>query len=163
MTTHAKFVIHQTSTQKNLYETERFPKPITEHIVAISEANKERVITTMKLAYFIAQKDISIATYEDLCHIQMHLQTPNMPSRVDYYSYINRKAATEFIPSISYYLEEVQTRKMLDSPFFSIILDESIDNGLEQHLVVYSTYLDLKGLGLLVSRFMKMIIFPDGK
>ena len=96
----------------------------------------------MKLAYFIAQKDIAISTYEDLCHLQMHLQTPNMPSRVEYSSYINRKVATEFIHSISDYLEEVQVRKMLESPFFSIMLDESIDNGLEQHLVVYSTYLN---------------------
>jgi hypothetical protein len=117
----------------------------------------------MKLAYFIAQKDIAIATYEDLCHLQMHLQTPNMPSRVEYSSYINRKVATEFIHSISDYLEEVQVRKMLESPFFSIMLDESIDNGLEQHLVVYSTYLDLKGLGPPISQFMKMISVPDGK
>lgn len=26
----------------------------------------------------IEQDDIAIATYEDLCHLQMHLQTPNM-------------------------------------------------------------------------------------
>ena len=114
VTTLEKSNIHQTSTQKNLYETKRLKKPITEHIVVISEANKERVITTMKLAYFIAQKDISIATYEYLFHLQMYLQMPNMPSRVEYSSYINRKAATEFIHSISNYLEEVKTRKMLE-------------------------------------------------
>ena len=93
----------------------------------------------------------------------MHLQTSNMPSRVEYSSHINRKEATKFIHSISNYLEEVQTRKVLENPFFSIMLDESIDNGLEQHLVVYSRYLDFKGLGLPVSQFMKMIIVHDGK
>ena len=93
----------------------------------------------------------------------MHLQTPNMPSRVEYSSHINRKEATKFIHSISNYLEEVQTRKVLENPFFSIMLDESIDNGLEQHLVVHYTYLDLKGLGPLVTQFMKMIIVPSGK
>lgn len=45
--THAKSIIHQTSTQRNLYDTERFENPIKEHIVAISEANKEMVRTTI--------------------------------------------------------------------------------------------------------------------
>ena len=43
------------------------------------------------------------------------------------------------------------------------MLDESTDRGLEQHLVVYSTYLYLKGLGPPVTQFMKMIIVPNGK
>jgi hypothetical protein len=93
----------------------------------------------------------------------MHLQTPNIPSQVEYSSYINRKTTTEFIHSISEYLEEVQIRKMLESLFFSIMLDESIENSLEQHLVVYFTYLDLKGLGPPISQFMKMISVSDRK
>ena len=52
--THSKYYIHQTSAQIFLYETERLEKPILEHMVTINDANKERVITTMKLAYFIA-------------------------------------------------------------------------------------------------------------
>jgi len=43
------------------------------------------------------------------------------------------------------------------------MLDESIDNSLEQHLVVYSTYLDSAGLGPPISQFMKLITVPDGK
>ena len=52
--THSKSSNHQTSVQKKLFEIERLAKPIPEHIVTINESNKERVITTMKLAYFIA-------------------------------------------------------------------------------------------------------------
>ena len=51
---HSKYYINQTLAQNNLYETERLEKPILEHMVTINDANKERVITTMKLAYFIA-------------------------------------------------------------------------------------------------------------
>ena len=43
------------------------------------------------------------------------------------------------------------------------MLDESIDNSLEQHLGVYSTYLDSGGLGPPISQFMKLITVPDGK
>ena len=43
------------------------------------------------------------------------------------------------------------------------MLDESIDNSLEQHLVVYSTYLDSGGLGAPISQFMKLVIVLRGK
>ena len=43
------------------------------------------------------------------------------------------------------------------------MLDESIDNGLEWQLVVYSTYLYLKCFGPPVSQFMKMINVSDRK
>jgi hypothetical protein len=36
----------------------------------------------MKLACIIAQRDIAIANYNDICHLQMNLQTPNVPSQV---------------------------------------------------------------------------------
>jgi hypothetical protein len=64
----------------------------------------------------------------------MHLQTPNMSLRVEYSSYINIKSIIEFILCISDYIKEVHAKKMLDSPFFFVMLDESIDNGLRQHL-----------------------------
>ena len=65
----------------------------------------------------------------------MHLKTPNMPSKVEYSSYINTNDASGFVQCISYYLKEVQVRNMLESPFFSIMLDESTYHGLEQHLL----------------------------
>ena len=46
---------------------------IPEQIMRINDANKDKVIATMKLSYFIAKMDIAIATYEDLCQIQMQL------------------------------------------------------------------------------------------
>lgn len=41
-------------------------------------------------------------------------------------------AGNEFIFSISKYLEDEQTIRMLDSPLFSLMLDESIDHSLEK-------------------------------
>eukprot|EP01018_Ginkgo_biloba_P019168 Gb_04154 [translate_table: standard] len=67
-----------------------------------------------------------------------------MPKCVDYSSYTNRKAASEFIHAISEYLERIQEKKMLESPFFSLMLDESTDRSLEKHFIVYTTFLDSK-------------------
>ena len=69
MATHSKSFIHQTSVQKNLYENKRLTNSIPKHIMRINDANKDKVITTMKLTYFIAKKDIAIATYKDLCQL----------------------------------------------------------------------------------------------
>eukprot|EP01018_Ginkgo_biloba_P027926 Gb_38491 [translate_table: standard] len=52
--THANSHVHKASKTSWLYKMERLAKPIPKHITNIDDANKERVITTMKLAYFIA-------------------------------------------------------------------------------------------------------------
>ena len=52
---------------------------------------------------------------------------------------------------------------MLKSPFFSLMIDESTDQSLEQHLIVYATYLTLEGNGILVSKFMKIMNVSDGR
>jgi hypothetical protein len=52
---------------------------------------------------------------------------------------------------------------MLESPFFSLMVDEITNRSLEQHLVVYGTYLDSKGLGPPISQFMKLNNVIDGK
>ena len=43
------------------------------------------------------------------------------------------------------YLEEVHNVRMLDSFFFALILDKSIDCSVEKHIVIYVTQ---KGWGL---------------
>jgi hypothetical protein len=42
------------------------------------------------------------------------------------------------------------------------MIDGSIDHGLEQNLVMYSTYIDLKGLGPTILQFMKLNSVFDG-
>ena len=43
------------------------------------------------------------------------------------------------------------------------MIDESTDQSLEQHLIVYATYLTLEGNGIPVSKFMKIMNVPDGR
>ena len=43
------------------------------------------------------------------------------------------------------------------------MVDESTNQSLEKHLVVYATYLDSKGLGPPISKFMKLKNVMDGK
>jgi hypothetical protein len=90
---HANSSIHKLSQAKWIYGNERKAKPITEHIACIDDRNKERVITTMKLVYWVVQEDLPLSKYESLCLFAMSLQTPNMPKNKDYTSYTNHMVA----------------------------------------------------------------------
>ncbi|XP_057858696.1 uncharacterized protein LOC131067628 [Cryptomeria japonica] len=136
---------------------------IASMLANIDDINKERVITTMKLAYWLVQEDIPLSKYESLCCLAMSLQAPNMPKNKDYRSYTNQPAANAFLSAVSRYIEEVQTARMLDSPFFSLMLDESTGRRPEKHLGVYVTYLDKQGLGPPITQFLKLINVCDGR
>ena len=66
-----------------------------------------------------------------------------MPKNKEYTSSTNHMVVKKIV--ISKYLEDVDIVRMLDSPFFALMLDKSIDRGLEKHLVIYATQ---KGWGL---------------
>lgn len=57
----------------------------------------------------------------------MDAKTPNMPKSQEYSSYTNDKSANDFIYCISKHLEHIQIKNMLESPFFSLMVDESTD------------------------------------
>jgi hypothetical protein len=55
----------------------------------------------------------------------------------EYYSYVNITYGKEFLPATKeIYWEKIEA-EMFCSPFYSILVDESIDKTLEQHLIVY--------------------------
>ena len=61
---HASSSIQELSQAKWICGNERKSKPITEHIVCIDDRNKERVITTRKLIYWMGQEYLPISKYE---------------------------------------------------------------------------------------------------
>ncbi|MCO5597856.1 hypothetical protein L7F22_051941 [Adiantum nelumboides] len=154
---------HKLALAKWLCEVEKKAKPIEMHVEEIVDANKARVITTMKLMYFIAQRDLSIATYEELCELAMELKVPNMPKSREYSSYTSRASGYQFLYAFAIYLLEVQKQCMNNTPYYSIMLDESTDRGLELHMIVYVTYLTCKGVGPMKSQYLGLLKIDNGK
>lgn len=111
----------------------------------------------------MVQEDLPLSKYEIFCLFVMPLQTPNIPKNKDYTSYRNHMSTKEFLFSISQYLEELQILKMLDIPFFSLMLDESTDRSLEKYLVVYAIFFNSKGSRPQISQFLKLINVFDGR
>ena len=77
------------------------------------------------------KKDLSIATYQELCDLAVLIEVPNMLKQQDYISYTTRYGGYEFLFAFGKYLLEVQSSNLINSPYYSLMLDESIDNGLD--------------------------------
>ncbi|MCO5592298.1 hypothetical protein L7F22_046298 [Adiantum nelumboides] len=137
-------------------------KKIPEHVVTMQDRCKDRVVTCMKLAYFIAKQDLAIMKYEALCELAYALDVKEMPARQDYSAYTNFMAGKEFLKSISKFVEINQAQEILLSPVISIMLDESTDRGLEKHLIVYISYLSQGGIGACKTEFLRLVIVSDG-
>jgi hypothetical protein len=56
LVTHEKSLVHKDAKGRWINELERKMKPIPDHIRQMEDENKERVITTMKISYFVAKK-----------------------------------------------------------------------------------------------------------
>ena len=127
LVTHEKSLVHKDAKARWISALERKMKLIPDHVRQVEDANKERVIATIKISYFVFHEDLSLSKYEKLCKFLMDAKTPHMPKSQEYSSYTNCKYANDFIYCISRHLEEIQIKKMLESHLFSLMVDESID------------------------------------
>ncbi|KAH7444814.1 hypothetical protein KP509_02G093100 [Ceratopteris richardii] len=146
LVTHVASSSHRIAIAKWTCEMEKKVKSIPEHASLLANANMERIITTMKIIYFIAQKDLSISSYEDMCAFALTMKMANMPKSLEYSSQTSSKKKGAY-----------------DSPFFSIMIDESNDRSLELHLIIYCVYLTHDGRGKKVSEFMGITCINDGR
>lgn len=85
-----------------------------------------------------------------------------MPRGVDYGTYQGNYGGFGFLASINEYLDEDIRSKIKCSPFYSILIDESTNRGLEKHLIVYVMYLSEGGIGAPVVDFLNLRLVEDG-
>ena len=85
-----------------------------------------------------------------------------MPLIDEYSAYTNTTFEKEFI----HVTKEVCWKKLRDeifhSPFYSILIDESTDRTMEQHLIIYIAYLTNQGRGQCVMKFIRLFQIKDG-
>ena len=161
--THVNSSGHRLCALKWMCDVKGKPMSIPKHVSQSVDLNKNKVITTMKLMYFIAKKDLSITTYQELCDLVVLLEVPNMPKQHDYISYTSRYGGYKFLVAFEKYLLEIQSSNLINFPYYSLMLDESNDNGLELHLIVYVPYLQCGGCGPKETKYMGLLKIPNGK
>ncbi|MCO5567614.1 hypothetical protein L7F22_021308 [Adiantum nelumboides] len=132
------------------------------HMEVLSSKVQRRVITCMKLMYFIAKEDLACKKYKKLCDLAYALDVQAMPVKNDYSAYTNVMAGKDFVSCISEYLQTIQLGQVKQSPFYSLMIDETTDRAMEKHLIIYIAFLSCAGLGVCKTQFARMVVVADG-
>jgi hypothetical protein len=148
------------------WRARHFPKttgttttPIEPALQVMVDREKGRILTLMKLLYFVVYNDQPLLNYIDQCKIHTLLSTPDMPASVEYSSYTNVTAGMGFLSSISQHESLLSEIKL--SPVYSILIDESTDRTCEPHLIVYICYLGGAGKFAPCIKFVELILFQE--
>ena len=115
-----------------------------------------RIITYMKILYFTFQKDKSTLSYEDICQLLRDLYTPKIHVNDDYGAYTSKYAALEFLWTISEHIRDKLLTQLRGFLGFSLMIDESTDMTLKQHLIMYVCYLTGQGSEVSVTQFVEL-------
>ncbi|KAG0593808.1 hypothetical protein M758_UG021100 [Ceratodon purpureus] len=164
--THEKSDDHKWSCQRWLAKhhpsSAGYVAPIEPGLQTMVDREKGRILTVMKLLYFVVSNDQALLAYVDQCKLQMHLATPNMPSSFEYSSYANVTSAMGFLDAISQNLQSGLVEEVKCSPVYSIMIDESTDQTCEPHLIVYVCYLTGAGSGSTCVQFVELMPLARG-
>ena len=104
----------------------------------IVDHENARILTVMKLLYFIVYNDLPLLQYVEQCQIHTLLSTPNMPATVEYSNVI---VGMRFLNAISEHLRGSLLNEVKLNPCYLILIDESTNRTCEFHLIVYLCYL----------------------
>ena len=101
--------------------------PIESDLQTMVDREKGRILTVMKLLYFVVSNDEPLLAYVDHCKIHMHLATPNMSFSFEYSWYANVILAIGFFDARSHNLYLSLIKEVKNNPIYSILIDESTD------------------------------------
>ena len=73
---------------------------------AMVDHEKARILTVLKLLYFVVNNDFPLLQYVEQCQIHALLSTPNMLAIVEYSSYTNVTAGMGFLTTIFEHFEK---------------------------------------------------------
>ena len=84
-----------------------------------------------------------------------------MPLSNEYSSYINNTSGKEFLLAAKEVYWENLKVEICSSPFYSILVNERTDKTMEQHLIIYITYLMDGGRGSCMTKFIRLLKIKD--
>lgn len=139
--THAKSEQHQNSEIRFRSFQTKENSPIREAVESMNDKSRLQIKALIECVYFCSCQNLPLEKYPSFVKFQSYLGTPNMPTSFNYSTYVNPVSGREFLLAIrSYFYLELKLN-IQNSPFFSILTDESTDRTLEKHLIVYISFL----------------------
>ncbi|KAI5083925.1 hypothetical protein GOP47_0000094 [Adiantum capillus-veneris] len=104
--------------------------PLSKHIAEIHDAEMERIVTCMQIAWYVLRRFMPIEEYAKQCGFQKFMGTPNMTIVNEYSSY---------------------------SPWYALQVDESTDVSTMQYMILYVTYIENAGNGEICTKFIDLL------
>ena len=129
---------------KNALLAKSQAKNLEKVVQKVLSREEEAVITSMKIVYFMARENIPLSKYKNMMGLHQHLNTPHIDdlkvnNRIGYTSYTT---AVEHLSSIANVINQKLTKQMSDSPYITILADESTDIVVHQKLCITARILD---------------------
>ncbi|MCO5601090.1 hypothetical protein L7F22_055209 [Adiantum nelumboides] len=131
--------------------------PLDHGIETIVHTEHARILTCMKLVYFYACEDLPLEKYPTQCRLLRELGTPNIPASDEYGSYVNPVSGREMLLANKDHVKQQMLADMCASPFYSVLIDESMDRTMEKHLIIYVLYVGDGGKGRTRCCFVELL------
>ena len=139
----------------------KIARSIEAHVQEAVESNKAKIISSIKMIYFLAFNSIPLSSFPNLIQFRRSMDMPSISAINHYETYGNAISGREFLLAIASVLEDKLIEEVTTSPFFSIMLDESTNRALESHLIIYITYLENDGIGQSKTKFLNLVGIPN--
>ncbi|MCO5596642.1 hypothetical protein L7F22_050710 [Adiantum nelumboides] len=162
LTEHSRSDEHKMAALKWENKDKRICVPLPENVATYEDKEKIRVITIMWQMYFVVRCAQPMELFEKLCLHQIEQGLPNMPKHTDYGTYLNRISGMEFVQAIKDVLWHAFCKDIQASPWYSLMIDDSTDQGKEGHMIVYVNYLRNGGKGDNHVVFVRLLKTDDG-
>lgn len=85
-----------------------------------------------------------------------------MPITSEYSTYTSKDAGKEFAKAIKHVYWNRLKKDIVESPFYSIQIDESTDISTKQYMIVYITYMQNCGNGPICTCFVELLPIENG-
>lgn len=164
---HEKTDLHKKSVQKALQATDFVTAgvgQIEKTFSLVSNLQRDAFIGALKTMYFLIKNELSHTTlYEKLLeHAKLmgckYLENLNVAKNANYTS---ERIMQELAEVLSSQIRNITIRKIADSPFISILCDETTDITVLKQLILYIKFLDVKNKKSDV-RFLSITPIPNG-
>ncbi|MCO5603035.1 hypothetical protein L7F22_057178 [Adiantum nelumboides] len=110
-----------------------FQVGVTKHFKDMEDSMKN----LFRVSYFVAKNYLLYTKYVPTLELLRECNTPNIPENM----YNNDKACASFVHYIGKGLEVEYLAHARRSPFFGLMVDESTDISIEEHMIVYVSYI----------------------
>ncbi|MCO5586511.1 hypothetical protein L7F22_040451 [Adiantum nelumboides] len=131
--------------------------PMPKYVEEMHNAEKERIVTCMQIAWYVLKRYMPIEEDTKQCGFHKFIGTPNMPVVNEYSSYVSKDAAKQFGKAIRHVYWEKLRRNICNSPWYALQVDESTDICTTQYVILYVTYIENGGNGDVCTKFADLL------